>query len=116
MLSSETPSPRVQCFAGMPEFAFRFIASKLASTVDCVDHRIFDRHQPSMGASLLAMRPALIASSPKLYPVQSLVRQQRPQFNYLRHAQQHVPPRAFKIESKVAEHRVGRDQGFTEVG
>ncbi|MNG29777.1 hypothetical protein D3C84_1152650 [compost metagenome] len=79
-------------------------------------HTTCDRYQILWEQSLLAMRPALITSSPKLYPIQALVRQQHPQLNHLGDSQCYMSSRAVLIEGKVIEHRIGRSQGFTEVG
>ena len=57
-----------------------------------------------------------MTSSPKLYPIQALVRQQHPQLNHLGHSQCDMPSRAILIEGKVVEHCIGRRQGFAEVG
>jgi hypothetical protein len=63
------------------------------------------------------MRSALITSSPKLYPIQALVRQQHPQLNHLGHSQCDMSSRAVLIEGEVVEHRVeaaGRIRAFIQ--
>ncbi|AXP05035.1 hypothetical protein DZG01_19470 [Pseudomonas fluorescens] len=70
--------PPRHSFSALPVFLYSsFDLSRAGSLPQwiCGVHRTCGRHPSLVGASLLAMRLALIASGPKLYPIQSFVRQ-----------------------------------------